>query len=459
MQPRERDHLVIEGGPRGHVAFLGPERRRQRIEVGRPAVLPIVYAGLACVIHVPVRVGFIQYVQIRGEEDVIAVAEQPDLVHPAGQVQAQEQREGDPVRLGYAFQEKIVRPIVAVQEVVYALHAVEMSGRGQKQHGVSGWMGAEHVQQFQHRRDAARALGARGLSGHDRHGVIECRQHNDAVLPLFCPVAAGNRFVPALNPSHDVPGFGPFPRHATPDRYVDVAGPFGPGGPQHIRRVGIGNPEPRDVRGHVQDLALGLVVGHRARTAVVEQDGLRAQHTRVEILVAPVEIDQDDASFDLFPVEGLEFAPASIVQWTPDAVGKGIQPDQVGPELVHRDFGFHGIVQGKRKTVVDRRGNGEGIDGYFGQSPGLEGVDHVLHGRAVPRVADDARRMCAQRPDVGLDALHGHDFGDFVPGHRSFFEGPGRHIIGKRNEPQDHVLRDPGRTGHGHGEEEQDAHE
>ena len=51
---------------------------------------------------------------------------------------------------------------------------------------------------------------------------------------------------------------------------------------------------------------------------------------RVEILVASVEIDQDDAPLDLFAVEGLELAPPSVVQGTPDPVGKGIQSDQVG---------------------------------------------------------------------------------------------------------------------------------
>ena len=457
VQPGERDHLVVEGGSRGHVAFLRPERGRQRVEVGRPAFLFIVGPGLARVVQVPVRVGFIQDVQIRGEEDVIAVAEQPDLVHPAGQIQAQEQREGDPVRLGYAFQEEFVRPIVAVQEVVYALHAVKMGGGGQEQHGVSRRMGPEHFHQFQHGGDTARALGARRQSGDDRHGVVEGRQHDDAVLPLYRAVAAGNRFVPARDPSHDVPGLGPLPRHAALDRRLDFTRLRGPCGPQHLRRVGIGNPEPRDVGGHVQDLALGLVVGHRARAAIVEQYGLRAQHPRVEILIAPVEIDQDDAPLDLFPVEGREFAPPAVMQGPPDPVGKGIQAHQVRPELIHRVFGVHGVVHGQREAMVHRRGYGEGVDGYLGQAPGMEGVDHVFHGRAVPRVADDARRVFAQRPDMGLDPLRGDDFGDFLPGHRGFFEGPGRHVVGKRDDPQDHVLRHPGRAGHGHGEEEQDA--
>ena len=455
VQSGERDHLVVEGGPRGHVAFLRPERGRQRVEVGRPAFLFIVHPGLARVIQVPVRVGFIQDIEIRGEEDVIAEAEEADLVHPAGQVQAEKQAEGDPVRLGDPVQEEIVRPVVAVEEVVYALHAVEMGGSGQEKHRVTGGLGAEHVQQFQQRGHASRAFGARRQSGDDRHGVVVGRQHDDAVLPLLRSVAAGYRFVPARDPSHDVPGLRPLPGHASPNRHFDAARP---GGPQHLRRVGIGDPEARHVGGYVQDLALGLVVGHRARSAVVEQDGPGAQHPRVEVLVAPVEIDQDDAPLDLFPVERPEFAPASVVQGAPDPLRKGIQPHQVGPELVHRDLGLNGVVDGQRETVVDRRRHGKGVDGYVGQAPGPEGVDHVLHGRAVPRVADDARRVLAQFPHMGLDALPGYDFGDFLPGHRRFFQGAGRHVIGKRHDPQDHVLRDPGRTGHGHGEEEQDAH-
>ena len=86
--------------------------------------------------------------------------------------------------------------------------------------------------------------------------------------------------------------------------------------------MGVRHPEARHVGGHVQDLALGLVVGHGTRAAVVEEYGLRTEHPRVEVLVAPVEIDQDDAAFDLFPVEGPEFAPAAVVQGSPDPVGK-----------------------------------------------------------------------------------------------------------------------------------------
>ena len=308
-------------------------------------------------------------------------------------------------------------------------------------------MALEHLRELQQGDDTRGALRPGGESGNHGDGVVICLYNDDLVFPVLRSLATLFRQRGSLSrqPPVDIAGFHRLPVHPGLQVHLDRP-PAGTG--QQIPCILPLDPETGNIDGYLQEFVCGLLP---ADEPIIEKDdGPGAQGNRIQVILAAVEVEQDNAPFHRFSIQFLQISPSSVDQGAAHpALRQRRSAHAVGPQAVE----FYGLTSFHHQfgPPVQRYGHLEGIGANTLQAQFLEAPPDVVVSPLSPWITRHPGVPGRKKLDLSFDLVpgnssgcHGADLPRAVRGHKTGFSGFGR----GPSEEGYYRLVDPNRVEH-----------